>query len=89
MRIRDIYNQALHLLPKWLKNPELVRNIQIRLEGYGLAVGQVDGLYGSATASALSTFVHSWNVLDEEMNRDIAALLIEKDWALISLKFQI
>lgn len=80
MRIRDIYDQNLHLpFATMAQDPELVRNVQIRLKGYGLAVGKVDGLYGSTTASALGTFTQSWNASDKEMNRDIAALLIEKD----------
>ena len=80
MRIRDIYDRDLHLsFPEMAQDPDLVRNIQIRLKGYGLAVGKVDGLYGSTTASSLSAFIHSWNMADDEMNRDIAALLIQKD----------
>ena len=80
MNLHEIYDRDLHLsFSEVAQDPELVRNIQIRLKGYGLAVGKVDGLYGSTTASALSTFVHSWNMADSEMNREIAALLIEKD----------
>lgn len=78
MRIKDVYDRDLHLsFAEVAQDLELVRNIQIRLKDYGLG-GIVDGWYGSSTASALATFIHSWNKSDAEMNREIAELLIEK-----------
>lgn len=78
MRIKDVYDRDLHLsFAEVAQDQELVRNIQARLKDYGLG-GIVDGWYGSSTASALATFIHSWNKSDAEMNREIAELLIEK-----------
>jgi predicted chitinase len=79
MRIKDIFDGDLHLpFAKVALDRELVANIQVRLKGFGYSIGKSDGLYGSLTATALADFIHSWGESDNEMNKKIAQLLIEK-----------
>ena len=74
MSTHDIYDRDILSFAAMAEDPELVRNIQIRLKEYGLSVDQVDGLYGSTTASALSTFVLYFS------NRGVDVAAHAQDW---------
>lgn len=77
MKLQDLRQQAKTLPFDALNNePELAKQIQIRLKALGLLQGNVDGLYGPITKNAIASFCLSQK-LPLELSPSFAKKLIE------------